>query len=290
MIRVGDRVKFMSDTGAGVVTSIKGAVAHVLVEDGFEVPAQLSDLVVVSKEDELEAIRKIGVDEERPGVGKGATQKAKGEKEERRKRPSAMSRYGKVSLVDDEEDEEEIVDIARIKEQYLRNMAAVNDKELAMEQDEFRYETKKEEDEDEAEEPKMQEPEKKMKTVGMDELDKMMKEKIRDKAVHPIKVEKSRPHKGKEIEVIDLHVSEILPSTDGLMPGEILSAQMSRFTIALDLAIKSGKHGKIVFIHGVGSGKLKYELQKELKLKYPKIQYQNASFAAYGYGAILVFY
>ena len=39
MIKVGDRVKFLSETLSGTVQSIDGGTAVVLTEDDFEVPA-----------------------------------------------------------------------------------------------------------------------------------------------------------------------------------------------------------------------------------------------------------
>ena len=69
--------------------------------------------------------------------------------------------------------------------------------------------------------------------------------------------------------------------------GVIIKAQLSRFNIALDGAIRNNMK-KIVFIHGVGNGKLKYEIQKCLKNEYPDLRYQDASFKEYGYGATMV--
>lgn len=89
--------------------------------------------------------------------------------------------------------------------------------------------------------------------------------------------------------VEDLHIENILESCEGLSSGEILSAQLARFKFVMETAIKSSQRGKIVFIHGVGKGKLKYELKKTLDREYSKFRYQDASFAEYGYGAIMVF-
>ena len=90
-----------------------------------------------------------------------------------------------------------------------------------------------------------------------------------------------------DIEEIDLHIEEILENTSGLTPGEILDAQMARFTTSLEGAVKA-KTKRIVFIHGVGNGKLKFEVRKTLDNKYPELQYQDASFAEYGFGATMV--
>jgi dsDNA-specific endonuclease/ATPase MutS2 len=90
-----------------------------------------------------------------------------------------------------------------------------------------------------------------------------------------------------DLEEIDLHIEEILDVTEGLSSGDILNAQLARFTTALDGALKS-KTKRIVFIHGVGNGRLKYELCKTLDTKYPSLQYQDASYAEYGFGATMV--
>lgn len=90
------------------------------------------------------------------------------------------------------------------------------------------------------------------------------------------------------IEEVDLHIGELVDNAERLKAGEILDIQMSRFKIALEGAIKS-KTKKIVFIHGVGNGKLKHEIRKELDKNYPKLRYQDASFREYGYGATMLF-
>jgi hypothetical protein len=75
--------------------------------------------------------------------------------------------------------------------------------------------------------------------------------------------------------------------TSGLSDGEILDIQLKRFHIALETAL-NGKVKKVVFIHGVGQGKLKYEIIRILQDKYPDLNYQDASFKEYGYGATMV--
>lgn len=90
-----------------------------------------------------------------------------------------------------------------------------------------------------------------------------------------------------DIEEVDLHINQLVDDTSGLSAGEIVDIQIGRFTVALEGAIR-GKTRKIVFIHGVGNGKLKYEIRKTLDSKYPKLKYQDASFKEYGYGATMV--
>lgn len=90
-----------------------------------------------------------------------------------------------------------------------------------------------------------------------------------------------------DFEEVDLHIHHILPDHESLTPGEILEAQLARFTTALNGAIRS-RQKKIVFIHGRGEGKLKYEIRKKLESDYPYLTFQDASFKEYGYGATLV--
>ena len=49
---------------------------------------------------------------------------------------------------------------------------------------------------------------------------------------------------------------------------------------------KSGQ--KIVFIHGKGDGVLRKALLDELRKKYNKCRYQDASFQEYGFGATMI--
>lgn len=90
-----------------------------------------------------------------------------------------------------------------------------------------------------------------------------------------------------DVEEVDLHIEQLVDNVSGLSSGEIVDIQMGRFNVALEGAIR-GKTRKIVFIHGVGNGKLKYEIRKTLDTKYSKLKYQDASFKEYGYGATMV--
>jgi len=88
--------------------------------------------------------------------------------------------------------------------------------------------------------------------------------------------------------IIDLHIHELIEDESGLSRNDILDIQMKKFNSELEDAIK--KHlGRIVFIHGVGNGRLKLEILNTLKKpKYKKLSYQDASFKEYGYGATLI--
>lgn len=96
-----------------------------------------------------------------------------------------------------------------------------------------------------------------------------------------------KPPAGSGIEEVDLHIQHLVDDHAKMDNAEILEVQLSRFRTALESAILH-KTRRIVFIHGVGNGKLKHELRRILDREYNKVKYQDASFKEYGYGATMV--
>lgn len=87
--------------------------------------------------------------------------------------------------------------------------------------------------------------------------------------------------------VVDLHAEQLLDTTRGMQPGEILEYQLKVFRDTLaEMASRKGQ--KVVFIHGKGEGVLRRALIGELSYKYKSYTYQDASFQEYGYGATMV--
>lgn len=97
----------------------------------------------------------------------------------------------------------------------------------------------------------------------------------------------SRSSKPGEPIVVDLHASELIDSTAGLSPAEILNLQIDRFTQVMDANLRL-PGTKIVFIHGKGEGVLRQALMKELTHRYKGHDVQDASFQQYGFGATQV--
>lgn len=97
----------------------------------------------------------------------------------------------------------------------------------------------------------------------------------------------SKKSNSEQIEEVDLHIQELVDDYTNMSNTEIIDIQMSRFATALEGGIIGGSR-KMVFIHGVGNGRLKREILKTLDRKYPKLRYQDASFKEYGYGATMV--
>lgn len=87
--------------------------------------------------------------------------------------------------------------------------------------------------------------------------------------------------------VVDLHASELLDSTAGLSPADILNLQIDRFTEVMQQNLRH-PGTKIVFIHGKGEGVLRQALMKELTHRFKGHDVQDASFREYGFGATQV--
>ena len=82
---------------------------------------------------------------------------------------------------------------------------------------------------------------------------------------------------------VDLHIEELVDNSRGMSNGEIVQVQLNHFQRELDSAIAQHLH-KIVFIHGVGTGKLKNDIHQILK-SYTNIRFHDASYGKYGFGA-----
>lgn len=84
--------------------------------------------------------------------------------------------------------------------------------------------------------------------------------------------------------VIDLHIHELLDSTAGMEPADILAYQLDVFDREMKLAAKQ-PGTKVIFIHGKGEGVLRRALLDRLRRYWPKSEAQDASFLEYGFGA-----
>ncbi len=100
----------------------------------------------------------------------------------------------------------------------------------------------------------------------------------RKQAAKPKKKEKEHP----AMEV-DLHIHQLTNSTRGMTKHDMLTLQLDTARRQLEFAIKK-RIPKIVFIHGVGEGVLKLELEY-LFGRYNNIAYYDANYQKYGLGA-----
>ncbi|MEM8506363.1 MAG: DNA mismatch repair protein MutS [Bacteroidota bacterium] len=85
---------------------------------------------------------------------------------------------------------------------------------------------------------------------------------------------------------VDLHIHQLTASTKGMSNFDILNLQLETAKRQLEFAIRK-RIAKIVFIHGVGEGVLKTELNYLFK-KYP-VDFYDADYQKYGLGATEVY-
>ncbi|WBL23576.1 Smr/MutS family protein [Zunongwangia sp. HRR-M8] len=86
---------------------------------------------------------------------------------------------------------------------------------------------------------------------------------------------------------VDLHIEKLLPSKRGLSNHDILTKQIDTARGQLEFAIRK-RIQRIVFIHGVGEGVLKAELEY-LFGRYDNVKFYDANYQQYGLGATEVY-
>jgi hypothetical protein len=85
----------------------------------------------------------------------------------------------------------------------------------------------------------------------------------------------------------DLHIEKLVPNKRGMSNYDILTLQTETAKRHLEFAIRN-RIPRIVFIHGVGEGVLKAELDF-LFGRYDTISFQEANYQKYGLGATEVY-
>ena len=111
-------------------------------------------------------------------------------------------------------------------------------------------------------------------------------EAIKQEKELPKRKQKSAP-KPKERHIpkfeVDLHIHQITDSTKGMTNFDMLNLQLDTARRQLEFAIKK-RIPKMVFIHGVGEGVLRQELETLLS-RYNNVQFYDADYKTYGLGA-----
>lgn len=116
-------------------------------------------------------------------------------------------------------------------------------------------------------------------------LGSVLKEKEEPKKGSFVKEKRSR--KDEFVLEVDLHIEKLVPSKRGMSNYDILTLQIETAKRQLDFAIKN-RMPKVVFIHGVGEGVLKAELDFMLG-RNDGISFQDANYQKYGLGATEVY-
>ncbi|PIF33771.1 hypothetical protein CLU81_4396 [Flavobacterium sp. 9] len=125
-----------------------------------------------------------------------------------------------------------------------------------------------------------------MNSIKRINLEEITKEKTEQKARSFVKEKKDK----REIAApeFDLHIEKLVPNKRGMSNYDILTLQTETAKRHIEFAIRN-RIPKIVFIHGVGEGILKAELDFLLG-RYDGIDFQDANYQKYGLGATEVYF
>ncbi|MGB7785990.1 MAG: Smr/MutS family protein [Salinimicrobium sp.] len=119
----------------------------------------------------------------------------------------------------------------------------------------------------------------------VDDFDEVIREKEASKKRRSVRV-KPKERNLPPMEV-DLHIGKLVARTGGLSNFEMLNIQMDTAKRQLEFAIKK-RIQKVVFIHGVGEGVLRAELES-LFSRYENLKWYDADYQKYGLGATEVY-
>jgi dsDNA-specific endonuclease/ATPase MutS2 len=125
-----------------------------------------------------------------------------------------------------------------------------------------------------------------MNSIKRINVDEFSKEKEAPKPRSFVKEKKDK----REIAApeFDLHIEKLVPNKRGMSNYDILNLQTETAKRHIEFAIRN-RIPKIVFIHGVGEGILKAELDFLLG-RYDGIDFQDANYQKYGLGATEVYF
>jgi dsDNA-specific endonuclease/ATPase MutS2 len=98
---------------------------------------------------------------------------------------------------------------------------------------------------------------------------------------------KSKKERVEHVMEVDLHIHQLTNSSKGMSNYDMLTLQTDTAKRQLDFAIKK-RIPKVVFIHGVGAGVLKQELEYLFR-RYENVKYYDANYQKYGLGATEVY-
>lgn len=110
---------------------------------------------------------------------------------------------------------------------------------------------------------------------------------LQKKDVQPARKPVQKKEERNAVLEVDLHINALLDNTHGLSNADMLQYQLKKFVEVME-QYKHQQGKRIVFIHGKGEGVLRKAVLDELRRKYPRCKWQDASFQEYGFGATQV--
>lgn len=125
------------------------------------------------------------------------------------------------------------------------------------------------------------------KWLNAQDLSGSIQKKALDKNVKKSKKSKPRQKSGTPLMIVDLHIEKLVKNPGRLEAWQILDIQLDSAKNQLEWALGKRKE-RIVFIHGIGEGVLKAELETLLR-RYDEIRFYPANPAEFGAGALEVY-
>ncbi len=117
-------------------------------------------------------------------------------------------------------------------------------------------------------------------SVNFNDLYEAKQQKTRERPPKSKALKKSRSFHSMEV---DLHIHELIDDARRLSNYEILNIQMEHAKKRLEWAMQK-RLKSVIFIHGVGEGVLKAELQTLFR-RYDNLEFFDANYQTYGVGA-----
>jgi hypothetical protein len=133
---------------------------------------------------------------------------------------------------------------------------------------------------------KIEEQQSRMISMNDAAFSEILREKEQSKRPKPIRI-KPKDRNIPTMEV-DLHIEKLVNSYKGMGNYDILNLQLETAKRQVEFAMRK-RIQKIVFIHGVGEGVLKAELDFLLG-RYDNLKFYDADYQKYGVGATEVYF
>lgn len=223
----GDKVKFLNQTGGGIVTKVTDDFVFVQDDTGFDIPMQPDELIRMADMQGAGKLFNAAMEDHLKGKGTPL--------------PSAMPMAAKASvpLTPDEEIKQLKNQVANLKDQVAK--------------------LKK-------------------------QLSNLQQQNTRSLTDNILLQHQVAPGEAE----VDLHIDMLTERPADLTPHEAFEMQMHHFRLCMNHAF-ANKMKKVTFIHGVGKGILKDEINKELK-QYDNVHFFEAPMSKYGVGATEVYF
>lgn len=313
-MNIGDKVRLLHGKESGVIVAIKGAVIEVEIEEGFSIPVAKSEIVLVAAEE----AKRFGKPEELSKIqtSLGEVKAAKGlffallplndqkfslylinntdwdlpfaihKAQSQDYFQTIASGYLQAKNTQRIED----VSLAQLDQWGTYTIQVIfSQKKLFKLQEPFFKKIKFRANQLKSmQDVPILQKKGYLLQIDREEIEQIDSQKIQEQIWEKqTAIQKTEIQVNKPTPEVDLHIESLLKEYKHLSNEEILKYQLQFFEKNLDNAIATGME-EIIFIHGVGSGTLKYEIQKCIS-KHPNIAYyKDAQKSKFGYGATYV--